>query len=339
MSQIRMPLNGPIAWVGPDMAASDAWLHQLTDAEIAELDAALEVAKASGLPMEQLSRAQFPLPTMAPMLAGWLDELETGRGFVTARGVPVERYTEADAAIVYWGMGLYLGTAVSQNAAGDVLGHVRDTGDDPNDPSVRLYRTRARQSFHVDGADIIGLLCLRISESGGESLIVSSVSIYNEIGRRRPDLVPLLFENYCWDNHQQQEEGGPAFFEVPICAFRDDQLHFAYAGWYIRGAQGLPGVPPLTPEQHELLDLIDEIAEDPAFHLSVDCRPGDIQLLRNSTILHSREAYLDHPEPERKRHLLRLWLRATDFTENEQALLGAVPEKAGVRSDAQMTQT
>jgi hypothetical protein len=40
----------------------------------------------------------------------------------------------------------------------------------------------------------------------------------------------------------------------------------------------------------------------------MDFRVGDIQFLSNRTILHSRTDYVDAAEPERKRHLLRLWL-------------------------------
>lgn len=41
----------------------------------------------------------------------------------------------------------------------------------------------------------------------------------------------------------------------------------------------------------------------------MDFRPGDIQWLLNYAALHSRTSYLDFPQPERKRHLLRLWLQ------------------------------
>jgi TfdA family taurine catabolism dioxygenase TauD len=40
----------------------------------------------------------------------------------------------------------------------------------------------------------------------------------------------------------------------------------------------------------------------------MELQPGDIQLVHNHTILHDRTAFEDFPEPERKRHLLRLWL-------------------------------
>jgi len=45
---------------------------------------------------------------------------------------------------------------------------------------------------------------------------------------------------------------------------------------------------------------------------SIDFEQGDIQFLHNHVILHTRTAFEDWPEPERRRHLLRLWLRDDD---------------------------
>jgi len=67
-------------------------------------------------------------------------------------------------------------------------------------------------------------------------------------------------------------------------------------------------VPPLTSQQIEALDLLDELANDPKLNLMMELEPGDIQLVHNHTILHDRTAFDDYPEPERKRHLLRLWV-------------------------------
>ena len=44
----------------------------------------------------------------------------------------------------------------------------------------------------------------------------------------------------------------------------------------------------------------------------MDFRPGDIQVLHNHVTLHTRTAFEDWPGPERKRHLIRLWLTDWD---------------------------
>lgn len=335
MQMVRTPLRTPAAWCGRDERNKRDWIYELGEADVAELDAALADAKESGHTLETLQRADFPLPRLQPAIARWMSDLDRGRGFVLVRGVPVWRYTEAEAAIVYWGLGLHMGTAVSQNAAGDLLGHVRDTGAHPNHPSVRLYKTREPLGFHCDGSDIVGLLCLQSAKAGGASRIVSSVSVYNELLSRCPDLVPLLYEPFYWDRNEEQRPGEPPYFVLPICFSHDGRLRTFYIGWYIRNAQRHADVPRLTAQQIELLDTLDAIAADPAFHLEMDFRPGDIQWLKNAVILHSRTEYEDFAEPARKRHLLRLWLTAHEhWSDGDAFLQQGIPKKDGVSSDA-----
>lgn len=320
-------ITSPAAWLGKDERRKSDWIYRLDDGEIAELEAALRSAKASGLPLEEISREDFPLPTLAGAIRAWAEDLHHGRGFVLVKGLPVARYSEEDAEIIYWGIGRYLGEAVSQNAEGDLLGHVRDVGADPNDPNVRLYKTRAKQDFHTDGSDIIGLLCLRTAKSGGESQLVSSVTIFNEVLRRRPDLVPLLFEPFHWDRHGGEPEGAKPYWTFPICTFKGGRLRTFFAAWYIWQAQRHRDVPRLTPEQIELIGLIEEIAHDPDFHLDMDFEVGDMQLLKNSVILHARGEYEDWDEPDRRRHLLRLWLAAEDPADTDPAFRKGIEKK------------
>jgi hypothetical protein len=338
MTGIRTrPIDTPAVWTGAAMATRRDWVHVLTPAEVDDLDRAVAFARAAEKPLEALTRADFPLTTLARALERWHDELEQGAGFLLVRGVPVERYGERDATLAYWGLGLHLGTAVSQNAAGDRLGHVRDFGLRERDPSVRLYKTRERLGFHTDGADLIGLLCLRPAKSGGTSRIASSAAIYNEILRRRPDLVPVLYEPFPFDRNGEERPGDPPFFTLPLCRYTDGWLRTFYIGWYIRDSQRHASAPRLSSAQREVIDLIDEIAADPAIHLDMDFRAGDIQWLKNSVILHARTEYEDFEEPERKRHLLRLWLTShRAFADRDAQLNSGIPQKQGVRSDAEL---
>jgi TfdA family taurine catabolism dioxygenase TauD len=329
------PVETDSAWIGSEMASRRDWIHELSRAEIDDLDHAIAHARATGKSLGQLTRDDFPLGVLAESADEWLDALDTGRGFVLVRGVPVERYGEEDASLAYWGMGLHLGRAVSQNAAGDLLGHVRDAGLTRRDPTVRLYRTRENLGFHCDGSDIVGLLCLRPAKSGGTSRIASSIAIYNDIVRRRPDLVPLLHEPFPFDRNGEEGPGEPPYFQIPICREADGRLRTFYIGWYIRDSQRHPDAPRLSRAQTELIDLIDEIAGDPAIHLDMDFRPGDIQWLKNSAILHARTEFEDYAEPERKRHLLRLWLTSKRaFADGDAFLQAGVPAQQGRISDA-----
>jgi Taurine catabolism dioxygenase TauD, TfdA family len=331
------PLRTDSAWIGKEVEAQRDWIHELSAAEIEDLDRAVAHARATAKSLAQLSRGDFPLTVLARSVEDWLDSLDSGRGFVLVRGVPVERYGEEDASLAYWGLGLHLGRAVSQNAAGDLLGHVRDAGLAHRAPTVRLYRTREPLAFHTDGSDIVGLLCLRPAKSGGTSRIASSVAIYNEILRRRPDLVSTLHEPFPFDRNGEEGPGEPPYFALPICRQAGGRLRTFYIGWYIRDSQRHPEAPRLTAAQREVIDLIDEIATDPRIHLDMDFRVGDIQWLKNAAILHARTEFEDYAEPERKRHLLRLWLTSRRaFADGDPFLQSGVPAQQDRTSDATM---
>ena len=311
MSQVTVldhPLDVPAAWRGPELRDSGAWLHHLDEEQTQELDAALAAVRSAGLSLSEVRRGDFPLPTLASVIADWVDELYKGRGFVWVRGLPVERYSEEDASIIYWGIGQHMGVPVSQNAAGDLLGHVRDTGRATTDPSVRGYQTNEELNFHTDGSDIVGLLCLRIAKVGGESAIVSSVTVYNEILSRRPDLADAYFETLPRDRRNEQAPGEPLFVSTPIGTLEDGLLSTRYVRSFIESSQRHDDAPRLSDRQRELLDLIDEIANDPDLHLCMNFQAGDIQFVKNATILHSRTAFEDFDDVEKRRHLLRLWL-------------------------------
>jgi len=313
------PIEGPTAWSGAALGRSDEWIYVLSAEERIAVERLASEVRKSGESYQQIERDKLTLGPLAPAVGAWRDTLHRGRGFVLIRGLPVETLSQADAAAVYWAIGLHLGTPVAQNFQGELLTSVRDTGADPNDPSTRLYKTRAEQDFHTDGADIIGLLCLQTSKRGGESRIVSSVSVYNDIVRRRPELAPVLFENFYWHYFEPSMEA-PVYFVRPICAERGGSLNTSFIPWYIRRAQELPDVPPLSALQRQAIEEIEATANDPALFLDMEFRPGDIQLLKNSVILHKRTAYEDWDESERKRHLLRLWLAAPDFEDGDEQL-------------------
>ena len=313
------PIPGPAAWYGRDLGRSEEWIYRLSPAEIEELLRWVAALRRSGRPREQVSLADLPPGALAPALQAWRETLRGGRGFVLIRGLPLDRMSDDDAALAYWALGLHLGTPAPQNFLGETLVDIRDTGADPNDPSTRLYKTRAEQDFHTDGADIIGLLCLRTSRSGGASRIVSSVTVFNEVLRRRPDLAPVLFRDFYWHYFEPQMDA-PVHFVRPICSRRAGGLNTFFIPWYIRRAQDLPGVPALSAEQAATVELLEATANDPELYLDMEFRPGDIQLLKNSVILHKRTTYEDWDDPARKRHLLRLWLAAPDFDDGDEQL-------------------
>ena len=237
-----------------------------------------------------------------------LDEVMNGRGFVLIKGLPVERWTRREAAVAFLVIGVQLGNLRMQNAEGHLLGHVRDLGRSSEDPNTRIYQTRERQTFHTDSCDVVGLLCLQTAKSGGLSSLVSSTTIFNEMRRRRPDLLSVLLQPIETDRRGEVPEGSKPYFNIPVFNYHDGLVSAIYQRQYIESARRFSGVKPLSALQIEALDLFDQLANDPKLNLMMELQPGDIQLVHNHTILHDRTAFEDYPEPDRKRHLLRLWL-------------------------------
>ena len=304
------PITGPSVWRGTDLAQhSSEWIRSFSKKELAELDSAVRDFKAGGAALSEITPANFPLPTLGPVLKGVLRELLEGRGFVMLRGLPVANYSREDQAIAYLGIGSYLGAARSQNAKGHLLGHVKDLGLDIRDPNVRYYQTTRKLEYHTDSVDVVGLLCLKAAKSGGESFIASSMTLYNEIVARAPDLLPALFELFATDRRGEVPDGMQPWFEIPVFNWHAERLSCIYVRQYIESAQrSFPGARRLTADQVAAMDLMDALANDPAIHLSMAFEPGDMQFLHNHQILHSRNDFENWPEPERHRHLLRLWL-------------------------------
>jgi hypothetical protein len=296
------------AWYGPEVAARSDWIEPLSPAEILEIERASQRLARTEIDWQTLRAEDFPLPALEPRLDAIIDEVLEGRGFVLLRGLPVERWGRRLSAIAFLGLGLHWGNLRSQNRQGHLLGHVKDLGLSSQDPNVRIYQTRERQNYHTDSCDVVGLLCLHPARSGGLSSLVSSVTIFNEMRKRQPDLTQLLFAPIETDRRGEVPAGKKPFFSIPVFNWHAGLLSTVYHRPYIESARRFPEVPALTPEQIEALNLFDALADDPALHFRMELRAGDVQLVHNHSLLHDRTAFADWPEPERKRHLLRLWL-------------------------------
>ena len=301
-------IDSPADWRGPDLAARTDWIHRLTAADRAEIDAGLDHALVLNRPLAEMTADDLPLPAFAQRLAAARDILETGCGIFLFRGFPVEGRSEEALRRLYWGIGRHFGTAVSQSKRGDMLGDVRDIGTDVSGREGRGYTSRAELEFHTDSADVSALFFLKTARAGGLSRFVSSVAIHNEIAQTRPDLLEILYRPYIWSRQGQEREGEEAWYGQPINGAERGHFASRYIRTHILSAQKHHDVPPLTDLQREALATIDRLAGDPAFCLDTMLEPGDMVFLNSHTTYHARTEFEDHPEPERKRHLLRLWL-------------------------------
>lgn len=303
----RLAVTGRAVWHGADFAENEKWVYRLKTNDLAELHAAVK-GISPNTDLRSVGTCQFPLPKLANRLLELQREIVDGRGFVLIKGIPVERYDRFETAALYWGIGQYFGTPVSQNADGHLLGHVKDLGHPKNDPRHRGYQTREPLRYHTDSCDIVGLMCLRHARSGGLSSIVSAGAVHNAILETRPDLLDVLYEPFHISRIGEIPEGKQPWYPMPVFNAHAGHMISMYPARDLRMGQTLPSVPPFTAKQEEALALLDEFAE--AFSLKMEIAPGDIQFLHNHTIYHSRTGYQDFEEDDRRRHMLRLWLSA-----------------------------
>src|SRR5581483_11040907 len=138
-----------------------------------------------------------------------------------------------------------------------LIGHVRDLGGDPADPAVRIYQTNRRQTYHTDSSDLVSLLCITPARRGGASSLVSSVSIFNAILARRPDLTPILFDPFPTDRRGEIPPGTLPYFLMPLYHWHEGLLSAIYSRTYILSSQRLPEAPRLTAAQLEAMALVD----------------------------------------------------------------------------------
>ena len=300
------PVVDPAGWTPENLGSVDDLSYVLTDRDADELAAGVTAFRRHGVPIEDVNRDNFPLHDFAGVLADVRRELIDGRGLVMLRNFPIDRFDREGQAIAYLGLGAYLGKTMSQNKHGHILGHVKDLGGDYSDSNTRGYMTRAEMRFHSDACDYVGLLCLHAAKSGGASRVASSVTVYNKMLAERPDLANELCQDIYRSRSGEMNPGEQPWIKHPIFCFADGYFSAIGLGAAVDKAQSLPGVPPFSTALKEAIALYRSTVE--ACAADMDFRPGDIQFLNNFVTLHTRREYQDWPEPERKRHLLRLWL-------------------------------
>ncbi|MGH7384382.1 MAG: TauD/TfdA family dioxygenase [Candidatus Rokuibacteriota bacterium] len=307
-----------MVWTGQELARATDWIRPFAPAAIDEIDAALRSAQSRGLAWRDIRKKDFPLPGVSAELAQANRDLEWGRGLVLLRGLPVARYSDDELRAIWWGLGCHLGTAVHQNAHGELIGEVRDEARlygevfQPAVPSGEgpTSRAKARSSgplrWHTDRCDVVGLLCVRSARRGGQSRVVSVPAVSNAILERRPDLHALLCSDYHRSRQGEEAGGEASCYAMPIFAMREGKFTTQYSRTFVEAAQKTATVPRITVAQDEALDLLATVCDELGYEMELE--PGDIQLLNNHVIYHGRAAYEDAPEPGRDRLLLRLWL-------------------------------
>ena len=307
MSEIKpkLPLKHPSLWRGEELLQRTDWQVQLSGLEIEELQSVAEGLMDQSV--ESIELCDFDLPQLAPRLKQISHDLEHGCGAAWLRGLP----KDLDHALLermFWLLSLHFGTPLSQSAEGERLFSVADKGYAPDDPRTRGPNTRSKLSYHTDRCDVIGFCCYRQAKSGGESRIVSSMAIYNEILNRCPDLLNLLCEPFYYLRHTVDGGNEKPWCQQPVFSFCDGHFAASLLRVLIDRAHSHPDLPDLSSAQKEALDLVENLADEPFLHHSFYQEPGDILFINNWVNLHRRTEFEDWPEPDRRRHIFRIWL-------------------------------
>jgi Taurine catabolism dioxygenase TauD, TfdA family len=299
-------------WTSADVADEQLWTERFTDAELSELDASLRQALRRSNDVLELTREDFPLPTLSVRLADIERELIDGRGFVRLRGIDRSAYSQEEMELLYWAIGAHLGLPWAQNKHGHVLGDVTDQAKEVYDPTARGNELGGvALPFHCDGSDLVGLMCLDNGRAGGLSAVANSVLIHNRLVRERPELAAALYDEFPYDYRGEQAEGANPYYLLPVFTEWDGRLFVRCIPPYIWASQRHAEAPRLTALQQEALQAVVKMADDPAHHVLMELRPGDIQFINNYHVLHGRTAYEDDRGSSRIRHLKRLWLETT----------------------------
>lgn len=299
---LKQAINEACAWKGDQIRNNSQWIHSLSEKSIKELVNAANRVRELGLTFPGFDQSHFAIPEFKITLEAIAEELENGRGFVLLRGLPVERLSPEQLNIIYFGIGLNMGRPVRQNPKGDLLGLVMNTGD-PDDRQTRVYETNRYLPYHTDPSDVVGLLCVRKAMSGGISSLVSTATVYNTILEKHPEFLALLYRP-MWYAHLGEDLPSLS----PIFSYHKGKLACRYLRQYIELGSEIRELP-LSGIEIDMLDLIDSITHDENIRIDMMLEPGDIQFANNYAIMHSRTSFEDDPDPNKRRKMLRLWLK------------------------------
>ena len=300
------PVVDPAGWDPDELRDTERWTYHLTESDSEELIAGVKAARRNGIGDADMSPDTFPLEGFAEALEDIRCELADGRGAIRIQGFPIDRFDMEETVTAYLGLGSYLGTLEPQNKFGHLIGHVKDFSAVAQEKESRGYNTNISSSFHCDSTDYVGLMCFQEPKSGGNSQIASTVTIYNRFLSERPDLVACLMESFYKSRYSEQREGESPYYKCPVFAFVDGYISSTGFGRGFMQTQGQPGVPDFTKEQLDAIPVFERLAEECSIEMPFV--RGDIQIVNNYVVVHSRRQFEDSPETGKCRHLMRLWL-------------------------------
>jgi alpha-ketoglutarate-dependent taurine dioxygenase len=300
------------AWVRDTLSPAD-WLVRFPTSAVEELEAAMHRLRREPLPTLLLSPTQFDLPECREVMAAVGRQLRDGIGLAVLDRVPVERFSVDENRAIGWLLGSLLGRLVAQKWDGAMLYDVRDTGQALT-YGVRRSVTNLDLQFHTDAPwlaappELVGLLCLHRAVEGGLSRFVSLVTAHEALERTHPELLKRLYEPVPWDRQAEHAPDDAKVASQPVFEGTAATLRGRYNHSLVENAEDLEGKP-IDQEGRDALDAMSAIMNSPAHWVEFIIESGQLQYLNNRLFAHSRTPFRDADEPERKRHLIRLWNR------------------------------
>ncbi len=307
------PIVGHQAWTQQDVCAND-WLVPLPDDCCAELRAALAKIRRNRLPMLLLESAQFSLGACRELMGRVRRQLDSGIMFAVLDRIPLGEMTGEEATQLYWLLSSLLARPVAQKFDGSMWYDVRDTGAKLKPGSgIRPTVTNVDLTFHNDNSynqtppRYVALFCLHTAKAGGVSRLMSVYTAHNWLLARHGDVLPRLYEPFWYDRHREHEPDDVPYFRAPVFQY-DGTLSARLALLEIYGGYQLRGET-IDERTERALRTVQHVFDEPTLRVELNFQPGQIQYVNNRTTGHARTEFVDYDEPDRKRHLVRLWLR------------------------------
>ena len=301
-----------LLWRGDSLPA-DAGRIALPADVAAELDALVTALDRDPVPLLLLRPEDYPLDAARRFMREVKQGIDDGPGFAIIDRLPVERWSESGLRAVWWLLAALVARPVAQKWDGTSIYEVTDLGRPPGN-GVRPDVTNAEQNFHTDNSynlvppHYVGLLCVRTAMAGGVSGIVSFATAHEEMRRRHPDLLPRLYQPFHFDRQREHAPGDVMTTWHPMLESEDGRLIARLSRFQIRNGYKLAGAE-IDPEGLAAMEAFEAILTAPGMAAQFHFEPGQIQILDNRALGHKRTGVTDWPEPERKRLLIRLWLR------------------------------
>ncbi|MBM3598223.1 MAG: TauD/TfdA family dioxygenase [Alphaproteobacteria bacterium] len=317
MTTLRMlteKIAGPQAWTRDVLTPAD-WIVTLTEAAKDELRAVLTELRNAPLNVLLLNPADYKLDACRQVMDEVRRRTQKGPMFAVLDRLPMDEMTREESVSLYWILSSLLARPVAQKLNGQMFFDVRDTGAKLKPGSgIRPTVTNVDLRFHNDNSynetppEYVALLCQQTAKEGGVSRLVSVYTVHNALLEQHADLLPRLYRPFWYDRHAEHHEGESKTFAAPIFEFTGETLKARLAvreivaGYQLRNER-------MDNETVAAIDAVEAVFDRPELRVDLDFRPGQIQYVNNRATGHARTEFVDWPEDERKRHLVRLWLR------------------------------